>query len=96
MHTNPQYRSQTLFYKALANERRLTILALIAQQKRTGDELVGLFHIRPAAVSRHLSALLKAGLVEGQRVGKAVHFQICPGIKVRDILLFPTSFNKKM
>ncbi len=57
------------FFKALANENRLKILGLLAQQEYTGEELATILSIQPATVSHHLARLAKIGLVSARAEG---------------------------
>jgi biotin operon repressor len=51
------------FFKALADETRLKMAALLASEPRTGEELAATLGIKPATVSHHLSKLADAELV---------------------------------
>jgi len=59
------------FFKALADETRLKMAALLASKPRSGEQLAELLSIKGATVSHHLSKLADAGLVtftsEGHR-----------------------------
>lgn len=59
------------FFKALADETRLKMVALLASKSCSGDQLAELLSIKRATVSHHLSKLADAGLVsfisEGHR-----------------------------
>ncbi len=57
------------FFKALANDNRLKILGLLAQQEYTGEELATILSIQPATVSHHLARLAKIGLVSARAEG---------------------------
>src|ERR1700740_1371563 len=51
------------FFKALADETRLKMAALLTSKPRSGEQLAELLSIKPATVSHHLSKLADAGLV---------------------------------
>jgi biotin operon repressor len=51
------------FFKALADETRLKMAALLASRPHTGEELAGILGVRPATVSHHLAKLAEAELV---------------------------------
>lgn len=74
VHTHPQFTQQALLHRGFANERRLFILQMLLQRPRTGQDLVQVLKIRPAAVSKHLRVLMTAGLVYGIREKKSVNF----------------------
>lgn len=79
MHTHGWFHSFAFFHKALGNERRVYILYLLWQfGPQTGLQIVERLSIHPAAVSRHLHILLKAGLIRGVRKGKEVRFSYNP------------------
>ena len=57
------------FFKALANDNRLKIVGLLAQQEYTGEELATILSIQPATVSHHLARLAEIGLVSARADG---------------------------
>ncbi len=54
------------FFKAMADESRLKIIGLVAQQPRSVDELAALLGLSGPTVSHHLSYLQRVGLVEAR------------------------------
>lgn len=52
------------FFKALADETRLTIVGLLARESLTGEQLAAMLKVKPATISHHLAKLAEAGLVE--------------------------------
>ena len=66
-----------LFFSALADKTRLRLLNLM----RDGEVCVCFFAETLATnnpkISRHLAYLKRAGLVEGRRDGKWMHYRIC-------------------
>ena len=62
---------QTLlqFFKALADENRLKLLGLLANQERSVEELAELLHLKAPTVSHHLTKLKEIGLVEMKAEG---------------------------
>ena len=60
-------RVQTL--KALASEKRLMILGLLAQREYTGEELSSILQVSPATISHHLAHLSRAGFVSARAEG---------------------------
>ena len=86
MHTHPHLRDVAVFYKALGNERRLFILEILGRKNRTETELVSYLGIHPSAVSKHLSLLVRAGIVQGNRIGREVEFRLTPGMKTQDVI----------
>jgi biotin operon repressor len=57
------------FFKALADETRLKMVALLASKSRSGEQLAELLSIKGATVSHHLSKLADAGLVTSTSEG---------------------------
>jgi DNA-binding MarR family transcriptional regulator len=57
------------FFKALADETRLKMAALLAAKPRSGEQLADLLSIKPATVSHHLAKLADAGLVSSTSEG---------------------------
>ncbi len=71
-----------LAFTALASRPRRQMLALLAQTALSTTELAARFPMSAPAVSRHLSVLLQAGLVESERLGQRVLYRLR-----RDVLL---------
>jgi ArsR family transcriptional regulator len=64
------------FFKALADETRLRLLALLQTQHLCGKALAQRLGISDAAVSQHLKVLKEAGLVEGEKRGYWNHYSV--------------------
>src|SRR5436190_6321141 len=62
--------------KALASPRRLELLELLAQAPRTVDDLARLSGQSTANTSQHLQALHAAGLVDREREGNRVRYEV--------------------
>jgi len=54
------------FFKALADESRLKIVGLLAQEPCSVGQLATILDLRPSTVSHHLNKLAEAGLVESR------------------------------
>ncbi len=76
---------QTL--KALADPTRREILNLLKNGKRSAGEISERFDISAAAVSRHLSVLKDADLVEDTREGKFIFYELNASV-LEEILLW--------
>jgi biotin operon repressor len=61
------------FFKALADEKRLQIVGLLARQDYSVEELATILKLSSATVSHHLRKLQKAGLVQARA---AQHYHI--------------------
>ena len=65
-------------FKALADDTRLRILALLQAGEVCVCDIHGSLALPQPTVSRHLAYLRKAGLVEGRKDGQWVHYRIAP------------------
>jgi DNA-binding transcriptional ArsR family regulator len=65
-----------LTFAALASRPRRQMLALLAQTALSTTELAARFPMSAPAISRHLSILLQAGLVESERLGQRVLYRL--------------------
>lgn len=76
----PTIRDLALFYKALGDETRLQLVALLARQRPGHALCVGrLAHdlgVTPSAVSQHLRVLKDLGLVQAHRQGYRLHYYL--------------------
>lgn len=52
------------FFKVMADEKRLQIVGLLAQQDYSVEELATILNLSSATISHHLNRLSKAGLVQ--------------------------------
>ena len=65
-----------LAFTALASRPRRQMLALLSQTALSTTELAARFPMSAPAISRHLSVLLEAGLVESERLGQRVLYRL--------------------
>jgi Predicted transcriptional regulators len=65
--------------KALANERRLQVLCLLAEGERSVGELNELLDLSQSALSQHLAVLREEGLVQTRREAQTIHYSLMPG-----------------
>jgi ArsR family transcriptional regulator len=63
-------------FAALASTPRRQIIAFLSQTALSTAELALRFGMSPPAVSRHLSLLVDAGLVAGERQGQRVLYRL--------------------
>ena len=63
-------------FDALASAPRRRILAFLSQTALTTSDLAGRFPMSAPAISRHLSVLQNAGLVESERQGQRVLYRL--------------------
>ncbi len=81
---------QTL--KALADPTRREILNLLKQGKRSAGEITDHFDITAAAISRHLSVLKEADLIEDSREGKYIIYSLNASV-LEEIMLWITDLK---
>src|SRR5688572_32973150 len=65
-----------LFFSALADRTRLRLLNLMRDGEVCVCFFAGTLETNNPKISRHLSYLKRAGLVEGRRDGKWMHYRI--------------------
>jgi ArsR family transcriptional regulator, arsenate/arsenite/antimonite-responsive transcriptional repressor len=67
-------------FKALADETRLRILALLLDQEELCVcDIIAAVKLPQSTVSRHLAYLRKSGLVNDRRCGLWMYYSITPG-----------------
>jgi ArsR family transcriptional regulator len=71
--------STSRLLKALADETRLRILHLLAQEELSGTELMEILNMGQSRVSTHLALLKEVGLVVDRRHGRRSLYNIAPG-----------------
>ena len=81
---------QTL--KALADPTRREILNLLKEGKKSAGEISEQFEITAAAVSRHLSVLKDADLIQDSREGKYIFYQLNTSV-LEEIMLWITDLK---
>ena len=68
------------FYKALGDETRLRLVALLRRQGQGHmlcvGRLAGVLEVTPSAVSQHLRVLKDLGLVASTRMGQRIHYRL--------------------
>ncbi len=69
-------RSAARLLKALANERRLSILCLLARGEMCVGALVDTVGLSQSALSQHLAKLRAEGLVRTRREGHTIHYAL--------------------
>jgi ArsR family transcriptional regulator len=73
-----QMQDLSRFFRALGDETRLRLVALLAQQEPGSalcvSRLACQLDVTPSAVSQHLRVLKDLGLVRGERRGYRMHY----------------------
>ena len=81
---------QTL--KALSDPTRREILNLLKSGKKSAGEISDHFDITGAAISRHLSVLKEADLIEDTRDGKYIFYELNASV-LEEIMLWITDLK---
>ena len=81
---------QTL--KALADPTRREILNLLKSGRKSAGEISDHFDITAAAISRHLSLLKEADLIEDTREGKYIFYELNASV-LEEIMLWITDLK---
>ena len=81
---------QTL--KALADPTRREILNLLKSGRMSAGEITDRFHITAAAISRHLSVLKDADLIDDSREGKYIFYTLNASV-LEEIMLWLTDLK---
>lgn len=73
--------------KALANEKRLQVLCLLAEGERSVGEINAMLDLSQSALSQHLALLREARLVDTQRDAQSIHYSLPSGPVMRVMAL---------
>ena len=65
--------------KALANEKRLQILCLLAEHERPVHELNAMLVLSLSALSQHLAVLREENMVQTRREAQSIFYSLVPG-----------------
>ncbi len=63
-------------FKALSDRTRREILEKLKDGKRTAGEIAADFDMTAATVSHHLAVLRNAGLIQDERAGKNIYYEL--------------------
>jgi ArsR family transcriptional regulator len=66
----------TIITKALSDPNRVRILAALRGQELCVCRLIELLQLAPSTVSKHLTILKQAGLIEGRKEGRWMHYRL--------------------
>ena len=78
--------------KALSDPVRREILELLKQRRMSAGEICDHFDITAAAISRHLSVLKEADLIEDNRDGKYIFYTLNASV-LEEIMLWITDLK---
>jgi ArsR family transcriptional regulator len=66
-----------LIFKALSDENRIRILKLLHNGEMCACKLLDALNISQPTLSHHMKILCDAGIVNGRKEGKWMHYSIC-------------------
>ena len=81
-------KSEIKVFKALSDPNRLRIIKMLEVSKMCVCEITSLIKLAPSTISKHLSLLKDAGLIEDSKKGKWVYYNLSPQKNVTDYLSF--------
>lgn len=70
------YKEQARIHKALANEARLMIVDKLHEKESSVGELTEMIGLDQSTVSKHLSVLLSAGIVDYRKDKNVVYYKL--------------------
>ena len=70
------YKNDTIIFKALCDEKRLSILELLKGGEKCACDLMEELNIAQSALSYHMKILCESGLVTSRQEGKWTHYTI--------------------
>lgn len=71
-----EYIENAKIFKAFCDENRLRILELLRSGEKCACKLLEELHISQSTLSHHMKLLCDAGVVQGKKEGKWVHYSI--------------------
>ncbi len=73
-----EYADTARVFKAFCDENRLQILELLRSGEKCACKLLDDLQITQSTLSHHMKLLCDAGVVQGRKEGKWVHYSIDP------------------
>lgn len=70
------FKAQARLHRALGNEARLMIIQQLRRRERSAGDLTRAVGLDQSTVSRHLSVLLGAGIVENRKEGNVIYYRL--------------------
>ena len=70
------YKNDTIIFKALCDEKRLSILELLKGGEKCACVLMEELNIDQSALSYHMKILCESGIVTSRQEGKWTHYTI--------------------
>ena len=82
-----EYKETAKIFKAFCDENRLQILKLLQSGEKCACKLLDDLKISQSTLSHHMKILCDAGIVQGRKDGKWVHYSINPAGAKRAVQL---------
>lgn len=82
-----EYKETARVFKAFCDENRLQILKLLQSGEKCACKLLDDLKISQSTLSHHMKILCDAGIVQGRKDGKWVHYSINPAGAERAVQL---------
>ena len=82
-----EYKETAKIFKAFCDENRLQILELLRSGEKCACKLLDDLKISQSTLSHHMKILCDAGIVQGRKDGKWVHYSINPAGAERAVQL---------
>lgn len=82
-----EYKETAKIFKAFCDENRLQILELLQSGEKCACKLLDDLKISQSTLSHHMKILCDAGIVQGRKDGKWVHYSINPAGAKRAVQL---------
>lgn len=82
-----EYKETARVFKAFCDENRLQILELLQSGEKCACKLLDDLKISQSTLSHHMKILCDAGIVQGRKDGKWVHYSINPAGAERAVQL---------
>jgi len=83
-------------FKALSDPTRRRILELLRERPMSAGELADHFKVSKPAMSAHFAVLREAGLVDSQKQGKSVIYELQMSVLEDALLGFARAFGWKL
>ena len=83
-------------FKALSDPTRRRVLQLLRQRPMSAGELADHFEVSKPAMSAHFAVLREAGLIDSQKHGKSVIYELQMSVLEDALLGFAQAFGWKL
>ncbi len=77
--TKSEMKSVLLITKALADRQRVRMLLLLQGRELCVCQIIAVLELAPSTISKHLSILSAAGLVEHRKEGRWAYYRLAGG-----------------